>query len=90
MKEVHCQVHGKVQMVMFQDFVEKKARSLALTGYAQNMPDGSVEVVAQGEEGNLKQFIEHLHEGPLHADVVRVDVEWREPSERSQNFEIIW
>lgn len=90
MKEIRCRVHGKVQMVMFRDFVQKKARSLTLAGYAQNMPDGSVEVVAQGEEKNLKRLITYLHEGPLHADVSRVDVEWGEIEERMQGFEIVW
>jgi len=88
MEEIHAFVHGKVQMVMFRDFVQKKARSLALSGWVRNTPDFSVEVVARGSEENLKKLIERLHKGPFHARVLKVDLEWREPTEDTYGFEI--
>ena len=53
-------IEGRVQMVMFRDFAQRKARSFDLVGWVKNLPDGSVEVVAQGEPDTLKQYIEAL------------------------------
>jgi len=75
-------------MVMFRDFVQRKTRALGLQGYAQNMTDGSLYVVAQGEEEHLQKLIEHLHKGPFLAKVARVDVEWGELEEPLSGFHI--
>jgi len=88
MEEIHAFVHGKVQMVMFRDFVQKKARALALSGWVRNTPERSVEVVARGTEESLKKLIEHLHKGPFNARVLKVDVKWREPTSDERGFEI--
>jgi len=90
MDEVHCRVHGRVQMVLFRDFVQRHARHLALTGYARNMPDFTVEVVAQGYRDNLEKLIARLHKGPFLAHVTRVDVTWREPTEQFSSFDIVF
>lgn len=90
MQEIHCKVVGKVQMVMFRDFVRRHARSLGLTGTVQNLPDGSVEVVAQGNEAELDALIEKLHKGPFLAHVIRVDVERRKPSGSFDGFTIVY
>lgn len=89
-KEIHCRVHGKVQMVMFRDFVARKARSLGIVGTVDNLPDFSVEVIAQGEEDALEKLIEHLHKGPFLARVLRVDVAWREPTDDFKGFKIVF
>jgi acylphosphatase len=46
-------VSGMVQGVGYRWFVARHARSLGLSGYARNLPDGRVEVVVQGPEGAL-------------------------------------
>ena len=51
-------IRGRVQGVMFRDFIQRKAQSLSLVGTVQNRPDASVEVVAVGEEENLKKLFE--------------------------------
>lgn len=89
-EEVYCVVHGRVQMVMYRDFVQRKARELALTGYVRNLPDHTVEVIAQGPRGNLEKLITLLHKGPLLAHVSGVDVEWREPKKRYASFDIVF
>ena len=90
MDEIRCRISGKVQMVMFRDFVQRKARTLDITGKVFNLDDGSVEVIAQGEKEQLEKLIEHLHEGPLLAHVVRVEVEWRKPAQSFESFKIIF
>ncbi len=89
-KEIRCTITGRVQMVMFRDFVARKAHAFDLSGTVQNRDDGSVRVIAQGEEENLTQLITYLHKGPFLARVARVDVEWREPSEMFQGFKILY
>jgi len=88
MKEIKAQITGKVQMVMFRDFIKRHARSMGLKGTVRNLDDGSIEVVAQGNESTLEKFIKHLHKGPFLAHVVRVDIEWREPMSDFDSFNI--
>ena len=90
LKEIRCKITGKVQMVMYRDFVQRKARGLNISGTVENREDRSVEVVAQGTEENLQKLIEYLHKGPFLARVARVDVEWRESVETFQGFKIIY
>ncbi len=72
-------VSGRVQGVGYRAFAQRKARELGLTGYAENLPDGRVEVVAEGEEDDLKRFLEFLKQGPRLAEVASIDVTWSEP-----------
>ena len=88
MQEIKCKITGKVQMVMFRDFIQRYARSLGLHGLVRNLKDGSVEVIAQGSEDKLDEFIGHLHKGPLLAKVIRVEVKKREPTEDFDGFTI--
>lgn len=89
-EEIRCIVSGKVQGVMYRDFVARHARHLALTGYVKNTPDFTVEVVAQGHDDKLEKLIERLHKGPFLARVSKVDVEWREPSGTYRSFDIVF
>ena len=66
-------VSGMVQGVGFRWFVARHARTLGLTGYARNLPNGSVEVVADGPEDALPALEELLRRGPASAQVDRVE-----------------
>jgi acylphosphatase len=88
-KEVRCRVTGRVQLVMFRDYARRKANLLKIDGTVKNMSDGSVEIVAQGEESWLKRFVEFLRKGPVLAKVDHVSVEWRDPTEEMEGFRII-
>jgi acylphosphatase len=67
-------VSGQVQGVGFRWFVARHARSLGLGGYARNLPDGRVEVVASGGAAEaLAQLEELLRAGPAHAQVERLE-----------------
>ena len=76
MIELRSIVTGKVQGVRFRDYVQVSATELGLLGYVRNLPDGTVEVVAQGMPDILKEFVEHLNEGSLLSKVESVSVEW--------------
>ena len=66
-------VHGRVQGVGFRWFVWREAERLGLRGLARNLPDGSVEVVAEGPETTLEQLERALARGPAAARVDRVE-----------------
>lgn len=88
--EIECTVTGKVQMVMFRDFAQRKARGLWITGTVQNKPDGTVHIVAQGTEEHLNRFLEHIHKGPFLARVGNVTVTWRDPKQEFTDFIIVY
>jgi acylphosphatase len=67
------QVFGMVQGVGFRWFVARHARSLGLTGYARNLPNGSVEVVVDGPEEAMPALERLLRTGPANAQVDRVE-----------------
>ena len=66
-------VRGRVQGVGFRWFVWKTAERLGLGGLARNLPDGSVEVVAEGPGPALEQLAQALQRGPPLAQVERVE-----------------
>ena len=67
-------VHGRVQGVWFRDSTRREARQLGITGYAINLPDGNVEVLACGASNALDELADWLQSGPPMAKVTRVDV----------------
>jgi len=77
LKQVHLFVRGRVQGVFFRASTQREAKRLGLTGWVKNRPDGSVEILAEGEEDGLKELIGWAHRGPSAARVERVDVRWR-------------
>jgi acylphosphatase len=66
-------VNGRVQGVGYRYFVLREAESLGITGFARNLPDGRVEVVAEGPEEALARFEARLREGPAFASVTSVE-----------------
>ncbi|AFV75854.1 acylphosphatase [Thermus oshimai] len=71
-------VRGRVQGVGYRAFVQRKALELGLSGYAENLPDGRVEVVAEGPKEDLEALLHHLKQGPRLARVEEVEVQWSE------------
>ncbi|HSE12790.1 MAG TPA: acylphosphatase [Rudaea sp.] len=66
-------VGGRVQGVFFRASAREEALRLGLTGYARNLPDGTVEVVACGDDAALAQLERWLGRGPPLARVTRVE-----------------
>jgi acylphosphatase len=90
MQEIHCIVKGRVQMVMFRDFVQRKARGLGLFGSVRNLPDGAVEVIAQGEKEKLEALVKKMRKGSLLAHVNTVSVTWCTPTQPFDGFHIVF
>jgi acylphosphatase len=73
---IKARVYGRVQGVGFRYSTVIQARKTGVSGYVRNMPDGTVEVVAEGAEDRLKKLVSWLKKGPPVARVDNVDVHY--------------
>jgi acylphosphatase len=76
-KRVELVIRGRVQGVFFRAATQREARRLGVTGYVKNRADGSVEVLAEGDEDAIRELSTWAHHGPSAARVDAVDVRWR-------------
>ena len=70
----HYLVDGRVQGVGFRFFIRAAAAREGLHGWVRNLPDGSVEIVAEGEAEALGRFEHQVRRGPRSSHVTRVEV----------------
>ncbi len=75
-----------MQGVFFRASTADRARELGLTGAARNLPDGRVEVVAEGPTSAVEALIAFLHQGPPSARVAGVEVLDLEPTGETGRF----
>lgn len=88
MKRVHLIVSGSVHGVGFRYNTRRKARLANITGYARNLPEGSVEIEAQGTPEALEGLIHWAHHGPPDAKVDSVMQNEIHTIEGESEFEI--
>ncbi|MFZ1164165.1 acylphosphatase [Mycobacterium sp.] len=79
-------VHGRVQGVGFRWWTRSRALELGLTGYAANLPDGRVMVVAQGSRDACEQLLLLLQGGKAPGQVDTVVVDWSPRGEAISGF----
>lgn len=70
MKEVHFYVSGRVQGVGYRAWCVRQAKSFGLSGWVRNRRDGTVEILAKGEDSAITLFIKSCKKGPLWANVI--------------------
>jgi acylphosphatase len=75
MSGVRVRVHGRVQGVFFRNWTMTRARSLGIRGWVRNRRDGSVELVAYGEDEAVEALTAACRTGPPAAQVERIEVE---------------
>ena len=80
---------GSVQNVWYRASTMGVARDLGLTGYAKNLPDSSVEVVAVGEEKNLLKLKSWCQHGSKHSNVEKIEEEWSDTEEAFEDFKVL-
>lgn len=85
---VRITVNGRVQGVGFRDFTVREAKRRGITGYVVNLPDGSVQAVAEGDETQVRRFIHSLKKGPLIARVDSTEFEELPPTGDFTDFEV--
>jgi acylphosphatase len=74
--QLHIIVYGDVQGVFFRAGTVSEARKLGLKGWVRNNPDGSVEMVAEGDKSALGRLLEWCSHGPAGARVSKLVHEW--------------
>ncbi len=72
-------ISGRVQGVWYRGSAQEKAEALGLAGWVRNLPDGRVELFAEGPKGKIGELIEWCRQGPPFARVTGIEKQWREP-----------
>lgn len=88
MEALSIRVYGRVQGVFFRASARDRARQLRLTGWVRNVPDGSVELWAEGPRDGLGLLLAWCREGPSAARVDRLDHEWTSATGDSTAFAV--
>lgn len=90
MERVEAIVSGRVQFVMYRDFVCRMGRKYGLVGCVQNKKDGTVSVIAEGTKENLEKFLTRLHTGPLLSDVKNVVATFKPATGEYTKFTLVY
>ena len=83
-------IKGRVQGVWFRDSTRQEARRLGVTGWARNVPDGRVEVLAEGPADKVRGLIDWCQQGPPLARVERVEESFEEWTGEFNSFNIVF
>lgn len=81
-------IHGRVQGVFFRQSTQAAATRLGLTGWVRNLPDGSVEALAEGPADAVRELLAWCRQGPPAAEVSSVDIDWTDATGEYQDFEV--
>ncbi len=87
LKRMYIRIFGIVQGVGFRRYVQINAVRLGIKGYAKNLPDGSVEIVAEGYEESLNKLLEIIRRGPPLSKVENIEYESDEYKGEFSSFE---
>ena len=87
-KAVRLVIGGVVQGVGFRWFVKRVADDYGVFGYVRNLPDGSVETVAEGDSSAVHGFVDEVKVGPSSSHVTSANIEWLEYKGEFRNFDI--
>lgn len=79
---------GEVQGVGYRAFARRYARTLGVQGYARNLVDGSVEVIAEGARPALETFLDALRRGSPSGYVDTIEIFWEEATGEYSAFMI--
>lgn len=88
LSRLEAQVFGRVQGVGFRYFTLSIANELGLFGWVRNMPDGSVQLVAEGSAAQLNKFVSRLRIGPRSGRVDDLRHSWQPYRAEFDRFEV--
>lgn len=89
-KRVTIIVHGRVQGVFFRDSTMRKARELGLIGNVRNLPEGTVQIVAQGSRPALDDLVKWAYEGSPASVVTKVETSFEAPKAGLIDFTVTY
>jgi len=87
-KRVHIIVSGSVQGVGFRGYTLWQATECGVNGFVMNLHDGRVEIVAEGDEDRILEFIEKIRKGPPTSVVTKFQMSWETPNDEFSEFDI--
>lgn len=88
MQRVQMIVKGRVQGVGFRYFIHGEAKQMEVTGYVRNLPDGSVEIVAEGADEWLERLQLAAKQGPSFSHVTDVELNFTDVTNEFSDFQI--
>ena len=88
LKRFHVIMIGKVQGVFFRASACEQANVLGISGFVRNLPDGSVEIEAEGDDCDLNRFLQWCRHGPPGARVEDVSVHWKQATHAESGFNV--
>ncbi len=72
MERCHIFIKGNVQQVGFRFYAREIASETKITGWVKNLSDGRVEIVAEGEDAQIQEFLQNLNEGYLGRNISEI------------------
>ena len=87
-ERAHVYVSGEAQGVLFRDSTREKAQQRGLSGWVKNLPDGRVEALFEGPSQKVREMVGWCEQGPPHAAVENVDIEFDTAKEDLTGFEV--
>ena len=84
----HVIISGRVQGVFYRMETKRAADGFGVFGWVKNLLDGTVEAVFEGERDRVDAIIDWCREGPPHADVTDVKVDWEDYTGGFRGFDI--
>ncbi len=82
-------VQGTVQGIFFRQFVKEHADNLGLVGFVRNLENGNVEIIVEGESGQIERLVGFVRKGPEHAQIRNVKIEERKWSGDFKEFKVL-
>lgn len=90
MERWHCYISGHVQGVGFRWYTKSIAEEFGVVGWVSNMPDGRVEIVAEGTTDILTSFTEKMKKSYLGLNIRYIDIEKEQATGEFKDFKIIF
>ncbi len=91
MKErAHFVISGRVQGVCYRMHACAEARRLGIVGSVRNLPDGTVEIVAEGEQSVLAEFLGWCRQGPSYAKVTGIEDKYSDSTGEFDSFTVTY
>ena len=88
-RRMHLRIRGRVQGVSYRAYASGKAEALGLLGTVKNRTDGTVELVAEGEEESLGSLLDWCWQGSPWASVQAIEANWSDATEAFQRFGVL-
>lgn len=88
-QRLHIYYSGRVQGVGFRYSTRMVARGFEVTGVVRNLPDGRVELVAEGERAELEAFAQAIRESDVGYFIRQAETRWGEAKNEFRGFEIV-